>query len=167
MTQSCSGPAMKGRSLVLIASLDFLSGTGARPSHRAPASRVGTMPADVYRGDRQNMLRTPQVRLTPFAQLSLDHLKDARSRQFVPEGVAKSCKRSVVPVRGTQSEQTGGSKRDMNGIFTFQALPHTRSPERLRSRSVRSPKPAPTRKVMGCVNYQPKIEGFRFNFNCL
>ena len=48
------------------------------------------MPADVYRGDRQNMVKTPQVRLTPFAQLSLDHLKDARSRQFVPEGVAKS-----------------------------------------------------------------------------
>ena len=48
------------------------------------------MPADVYHGDRQNMLKTPQVRLTPFAQLSLDHLKDARSRQFVPERVAKS-----------------------------------------------------------------------------
>ena len=48
------------------------------------------MPADVYRGDRQNMLKTPPVRLTPFSQLSLDHLKHARSRQIVPEGFAKS-----------------------------------------------------------------------------
>ena len=56
------------------------------------------MPADVYRGDRQNMLKTPQVRLTPFAQLSLDHLKHARSRQLVPERVAKSQRSFADPI---------------------------------------------------------------------
>jgi len=84
------GLARKGRSLVLITSS---VGDGCSSFTPYP-SKLGRRDAPAHAG-RCLSRRPPEHadstgRLTPFAQLSLDHLKDAASRQVVPERVAKS-----------------------------------------------------------------------------
>ena len=64
------------------------------------------------------MLNTPQARLTPFAQLSLDHLKDAGSRQFVPERVAKS-QRSFTKASPTRKVNGCVNGKPNTGYFYF------------------------------------------------